>query len=248
MKWTTATVLVCIAAGFSRLVADESTVLRQGREYTVAVYYWPNFHRDAYHQSKKGEGWMEWEIVKNAKPKFPGTISRSGRLGAIATSRTRRGRFRATYARRDRVLLQAAELLEDRRPAVFLDLRIGQAGPGSRRPGGDAHVLADFRARVKAAGFPDLHLNVVDQQAVMSTLNLVRGQPGPDDPTRQVQTVPDLLAALKVDSSTMYTWVHHLFPMLVKQPGQTDASPASEANAQVSVFGFADDAGAKTSG
>ncbi|MHB8972071.1 MAG: hypothetical protein ACYC3X_19580 [Pirellulaceae bacterium] len=27
--------------------------------YTVAVYYWPNFHRDAYHQSKKGAGWTE---------------------------------------------------------------------------------------------------------------------------------------------------------------------------------------------
>ena len=23
----------------------------------MAIYYWPNFHRDAYHQSKKGEGW-----------------------------------------------------------------------------------------------------------------------------------------------------------------------------------------------
>ena len=40
--------------------------------YTVAIYYWPNFHRDAYHQSKKGEGWTEWEIVKEAKPQFAG--------------------------------------------------------------------------------------------------------------------------------------------------------------------------------
>ena len=56
-------------------------------------------------------------------------------------------------------------------------------------------ALDHFRARVKAAGFPDLHLNVVDQQAVMTTLDLVRGEPCPDDPTRKVQTVPDLLAA-----------------------------------------------------
>ncbi len=41
-------------------------------EYTVAVYYWPNFHKDAYHQSKKGESWTEWEIVKNGKPEFEG--------------------------------------------------------------------------------------------------------------------------------------------------------------------------------
>jgi hypothetical protein len=40
--------------------------------YTVAVYWWPNFHCDAFHQSKKFPGWTEWEIVKHGTPRFPG--------------------------------------------------------------------------------------------------------------------------------------------------------------------------------
>ena len=42
------------------------------QDYTVAVYYWPNFHRDPYHQSKKGEDWTEWQILIDAEPKFEG--------------------------------------------------------------------------------------------------------------------------------------------------------------------------------
>jgi hypothetical protein len=42
------------------------------KNYTVAVYYWPNFHRDPYHQLKKGEDWTEWQILKDALPKFEG--------------------------------------------------------------------------------------------------------------------------------------------------------------------------------
>ena len=41
-------------------------------KYTLAVYWWPNFHCDAFHQSKKFQGWTEWEIVKHASPRFPG--------------------------------------------------------------------------------------------------------------------------------------------------------------------------------
>ena len=40
--------------------------------YTLAVYWWPNFHCDAFHQSKKFQGWTEWEIVKHGTPRFPG--------------------------------------------------------------------------------------------------------------------------------------------------------------------------------
>ena len=40
--------------------------------YTVAVYWWPNFHCDTFHQSKKFQGWTEWEIVKKGAPRFPG--------------------------------------------------------------------------------------------------------------------------------------------------------------------------------
>src|SRR3972149_59207 len=72
MRLTVAAVLLSITVGSSPLDAAEPIVPKQGSEYTVAVYSWPNFHRDAYHQSKKGDGWTEWEIVKNGKPKFEG--------------------------------------------------------------------------------------------------------------------------------------------------------------------------------
>ena len=72
MRSFVAAVLLSVAAGTLPFANGESSTEGKGGDYTVAIYYWPNFHRDAYHQSKKGEGWTEWEIVKNAKPKFDG--------------------------------------------------------------------------------------------------------------------------------------------------------------------------------
>jgi hypothetical protein len=44
-----------------------------GSEITVAAYYFPNYHRGEPRNDKlKGTGWNEWELVKNAKPRFPG--------------------------------------------------------------------------------------------------------------------------------------------------------------------------------
>lgn len=54
------------------VAADDSSAARSAAKDTVAAYCWTNFHRDAYHESKKGPGWTEWEIVKNIRPKFPG--------------------------------------------------------------------------------------------------------------------------------------------------------------------------------
>jgi hypothetical protein len=104
---------------------------------------------------------------------------------------------------------------------------------------GTSVALENFRARVKAAGFPGLHLNIVDQHSINTALALVRGQPSPADGTRTIETVSDLLAALKVDSCTMYTWAHHLYPMLIKQAEQPDSKPAAQA--KTGAFGFADD-------
>jgi hypothetical protein len=40
---------------------------------TVAAYYFPNYHTgDARNNKNKGTGWSEWELVKAAKPRFPG--------------------------------------------------------------------------------------------------------------------------------------------------------------------------------
>jgi hypothetical protein len=39
----------------------------------VACYYFPNYHpSDARNEKFKGKGWSEWELVKAAKPRFPG--------------------------------------------------------------------------------------------------------------------------------------------------------------------------------
>lgn len=40
---------------------------------TVASYYFGNYHPgDPRNERTKGHGWSEWELVKNAKPRFPG--------------------------------------------------------------------------------------------------------------------------------------------------------------------------------
>jgi hypothetical protein len=39
----------------------------------VVVYYFPNYHSgDARNTKLKGAGWSEWELVRGAKPRFPG--------------------------------------------------------------------------------------------------------------------------------------------------------------------------------
>ena len=41
--------------------------------YNVACYYFPNYHlNDDRNNALKGNGWSEWELVKNAKPRFEG--------------------------------------------------------------------------------------------------------------------------------------------------------------------------------
>ncbi len=40
--------------------------------YEIAAYYFPNYHPgDARNNARFGAGWSEWELVKNAKPRFP---------------------------------------------------------------------------------------------------------------------------------------------------------------------------------
>jgi hypothetical protein len=59
-------------------------------------------------------------------------------------------------------------------------------------------ALASFRARVKAAGFPDLHLNDVAWD-----LPLLPGETATQNPQQ-------LLVALGFDSITSYVWIHHV--------------------------------------
>ena len=42
-------------------------------DITVACYYFGNYHpNDSRNEKQKGKGWSEWELVKAAKPRFPG--------------------------------------------------------------------------------------------------------------------------------------------------------------------------------
>jgi len=38
----------------------------------VAVYYFPNYHIDEKNEERHGQGWNEWELLKNATPRFQG--------------------------------------------------------------------------------------------------------------------------------------------------------------------------------
>ena len=41
-------------------------------DYFIASYYFPNYHVDARNAELLGDGWTEWELVKAARPRFPG--------------------------------------------------------------------------------------------------------------------------------------------------------------------------------
>jgi len=48
-------------------------ICRFSDDYTVACYYFPNYHPgDARNEKWRSKSWSEWELVKNAKPRFPG--------------------------------------------------------------------------------------------------------------------------------------------------------------------------------
>ncbi|MBS1369998.1 MAG: hypothetical protein HPZ91_08610 [Lentisphaeria bacterium] len=67
-----------------------------------------------------------------------------------------------------------------------------------------AEALAEFRAMTKAAGFPDLHLNLV-----------VWGHPVlPGE--REIEDQPKVVKSLGFDSVTSYVWIHHM--SLGKEP------------------------------
>ncbi len=49
------------------------TAEARGDGFTVACYYFPNYHPDdPRNTALKGPGWSEWELVKNARPRFEG--------------------------------------------------------------------------------------------------------------------------------------------------------------------------------
>lgn len=43
-------------------------------KYEIGAYYFPNYHVDARNEKVHGRGWTEWELVKAARPRFPGHL------------------------------------------------------------------------------------------------------------------------------------------------------------------------------
>ena len=41
-------------------------------DYEVAAYYFPNYHIDPRNEAWHGTGWNEWELVRQARPRFSG--------------------------------------------------------------------------------------------------------------------------------------------------------------------------------
>jgi hypothetical protein len=58
---------------FAVLSVGAVSALGASPTVTVASYYFGNYHpNDPRNEQNKGKGWSEWELVKAAKPRFPG--------------------------------------------------------------------------------------------------------------------------------------------------------------------------------
>lgn len=44
----------------------------KAKDYVVAVYYFPDYHVDSINERWHGKGWTEWNLVKDARPRFKG--------------------------------------------------------------------------------------------------------------------------------------------------------------------------------
>jgi len=44
------------------------------KDQNITVYYFPNYHRDVRNALTHGSGWNEWELVRQARPRFPGHL------------------------------------------------------------------------------------------------------------------------------------------------------------------------------
>ena len=44
----------------------------KAKDYVVAAYYFPDYHVDSINERWHGKGWTEWNLVKDARPRFKG--------------------------------------------------------------------------------------------------------------------------------------------------------------------------------
>lgn len=247
------------------------------RDITVAAYYFPNYHFDERNALTHGAGWNEWDLMRKARPRFPGhhqpkiplwgyeneadpavmarkidaaadhgvdafifdwyyyndgtfleAALNDGFAKAPNRNRIRYGLMwanhnwvdihpmpvdcesallypgavtRETFDRMCRYVIERhfrdpSYWLIDGKPyfSIYEIFRLAE-GLGSWEA--VAEALENFRGMVRAAGFPDLHLN-----AVIWGVRLLPGEKTLEDPT-------EIVRLLKFDSVTSYVWVHH---------------------------------------
>jgi hypothetical protein len=249
--------------------------------YTIACYYFPNYHVDPRNEAAHGPGWTEWELVKRGEPRFPGHrqprmpawgyedeadpavmarkiaaaaehgidvflfdwyhyedgpfLERGLERGFLGAANNERLQFALMWANHNWADIHPAKISATLRNAPLLypgvvsrqgfdaivDLVIERyfSHPSYWRIDGcpyfsiyelhtlieglggleaTADALASFRAKVKAAGFPDLHLNDVAWD-----LAILPGETALEHPQQ-------VLKKLRFDSITSYVWIHHV--------------------------------------
>ena len=246
----------------------------------VAAYYFPNYHPNPQNSARYGTNWTEWELMRAAKPRFPGHaqpkvpawgyedesrpevmarkiataaehgiaafifdwywygtnrfLERGLEQGFLKATNSARLKFALMWANHEWVELFPAKA-DGRRDLIYPTATTPESfdrmsdyivknyfsQPNHWRLDGKPYfsiyemmtlvkelggiqqtrdALDRFRARTKAAGFPDLHLNAV-----------VWGlKPPTNNPT--VKSAADMARALGVDSVTSYCWLHHVYP------------------------------------
>ncbi len=65
-------IMKCMATVALVLCGGMLSCTSPDEDYFIASYYFPNYHPDARNADKFGAGWTEWELVREARPRFPG--------------------------------------------------------------------------------------------------------------------------------------------------------------------------------
>jgi alpha-L-rhamnosidase len=246
---------------------------------TVACYYFPNYHpSDKRNEKLRGPGWSEWELVKAARPRFPGHhqpnvpawghtdesdpkvmaqkiaaaadhgvdafifdwyyyndglfLERGLEQGFMKAANCRRLKFGLMWANHDWIEIHPYKLGRPKpvlfpgavTPATFDRMTDYIVATYFKHPScwtiqgrpyfsvydltklmesfgsvdATRAALGRFRAKTKAAGFPDLHLNaVVWGRAVLPV-------------EKTVAKPEELVRRLGFDSVTSYVWIHHV--------------------------------------
>jgi len=67
-----ATALAALPRAFAEPFRPKETAVSSN--YSVAAYYFGNYHVDPRNEAQHGPGWTEWRLVEQARPRFKGHL------------------------------------------------------------------------------------------------------------------------------------------------------------------------------